>query len=124
MPFVHELSITAREVGNKAVVYLTGAMDHDYEKQFAAALDQPIADGASLTVVSLADLHFADTTLLSCLLFAQRQYRAADVPLVLAGPSKDFVRRIFEVTGTEHWFTFAPTVEAALNGDSEDNGAG
>ncbi|MEU5715330.1 STAS domain-containing protein [Streptomyces sp. NPDC020403] len=78
------------------------------------ALEGAVGTGGRLTVADLSGLTFADSTGLHVLLNAQRGHAEAGVGLVLAGPLRTEVRRLFEVSGTAGAFRFAETVDAAL----------
>ncbi|WP_069174512.1 STAS domain-containing protein [Streptomyces griseus] len=78
------------------------------------ALEGAASTGGRLTVADLSGLAFADSTGLHVLLDAQRGHTEAGVRLVLAGPLRTEVRRLFEVSGTTGAFRFAESVDAAL----------
>ncbi|MEU5208958.1 STAS domain-containing protein [Streptomyces sp. NPDC020742] len=93
------------------VIRITGSLDHDNAELLGEALTHP---DAPRTVVDLSRTEFADSTFLHVLLQAQRQHDGQGRRLVVAGPFHTIVRRLFEVTGTEGYFTLAEDVPSAL----------
>ncbi|MET7361258.1 STAS domain-containing protein [Streptomyces sp. NPDC005562] len=113
-PMVAEVTLARR--GRAAVVRATGALDSEN----VAALDGELARAAELagqsrTVVDLSALEFADSSVLHVLLDAQRRHRAGDRQLVVCGPLRPVVDRLFGVTGTTEFFVLAEDVDTAVN---------
>ena len=70
-------------------------------------------DAVRLLVVDLTRVTFLDSSALGVLVGALRRMRERDRRLTLVEP-RPTVRRIFEITLLDRAFTFAPSVEAAL----------
>lgn len=81
--------------------------------ELAAALRDALCEGKERTVVDLSETDFADSAVLHTLLDARARHERAGVKLVLAGPFRTAVRRLFDVTGTAGAFAMATTVEEA-----------
>ncbi|MFE9933663.1 STAS domain-containing protein [Streptomyces sp. NPDC005533] len=81
------------EAGGVYVVCCSGEFDQDTVGALKAACDHEAAD-AALLVLDVKDVVFADSSFLNTLL-ALRNTR----PLVLAGPLRDQLQRLLEMTG-------------------------
>lgn len=81
--------------------------------ELAEALGAALREGKERTVVDLSETEFADSAVLHTLLDARERHEDAGVELVLAGPFRTPVRRLFDVTGTAAAFAMAASVEEA-----------
>ncbi|MFD6425009.1 STAS domain-containing protein [Streptomyces sp. NPDC060198] len=81
--------------------------------ELAEALGTALREGKERTVVDLSETEFADSAVLHTLLDARARHERAGVRLVLAGPFRTAVRRLFDVTGTADAFAMAMSVEEA-----------
>ncbi|WP_327179307.1 STAS domain-containing protein [Streptomyces sp. NBC_01335] len=97
-----------------ALVRVRGDADENSgAPELAEALGAALRMGKERTVVDLSETEFADSAVLHTLLDARARHERAGVGLVLAGPFRTAVRRLFEVTGTAGAFTMATSVEEA-----------
>ncbi|WEH38461.1 STAS domain-containing protein [Streptomyces sp. NBC_01218] len=97
-----------------ALVRVRGEADEkNGAPELTEALGAALDEGTERTVVDLSETDFADSAVLHTLLDARARYEDAGVKLVLAGPFRAAVRRLFEVTGTVDAFVMAATVEEA-----------
>ncbi|MFQ6143131.1 STAS domain-containing protein [Streptomyces seoulensis] len=95
------------------IVRVTGEFDSDGADDAARCFAVPAEGPAPATVVDLAEVSFADSSLLHTLLTARQRHEEAGVPFVLAAVSP-LVRRLLELTDTARAFTQAPDLAAAL----------
>ncbi|WP_369217865.1 STAS domain-containing protein [Streptomyces flavofungini] len=98
------------------VVSVTGSLDadnvHDLEQELAGSAE---SEGrAEATVIDLSALEFADSSVLHALLAAQRRHKALGKRLVLCGPFRPVVHRLFDVTGTAEFFDMAEDIGTVL----------
>ncbi|MEU6124558.1 STAS domain-containing protein [Streptomyces sp. NPDC047123] len=119
-----DLSVTHR--GPVPVVAAAGSLDADNVDELQTALADACASGAAAdpsapfgprvrTVLDLSGLHFADSSVLHVLLESQRQHRATGKQLVVCGPFRPVVHRLFDVTGTAEFFDLSEDLETALS---------
>ncbi|MER5948707.1 STAS domain-containing protein [Streptomyces sp. NPDC001904] len=93
--------VTRTQRGGTATITLAGHLEWD-----TSGLVEQLREPAPVTIVDLSGLVWADSSLLSTLLHAQREVRREGRRLVLRGPLQPVVRRLFELTGTISYFTF------------------
>ncbi|MGW2224296.1 STAS domain-containing protein [Streptomyces formicae] len=109
-----ELSVARRD--EVPVVTVSGSLDADnvgeLEEALARACETPGA--LSRTVLDLSALDFADSSVLHVLLESQRQHRSSGKRLVVCGPYRPVVHRLFDVTGTAAFFELAGDLDTAL----------
>ncbi|WP_329459318.1 STAS domain-containing protein [Streptomyces sp. NBC_01497] len=104
-------TVVARTTDNGSrIVRATGSLDDENASLLDDALEKADREDARLVVVDLSGVSFADSTVLHVLLRARGRSRR----LVIAGPLSAVVERLFDVTGTRSAFTFAATVQDAL----------
>lgn len=109
-----ELSVARRE--EVAVVTVAGSLDADNMGELQRALARSSEPpGPSRTVLDLSALDFADSPVLHVLLASQRQYRSTGRRLVVCGPCRPVVHRLFDVTGTAEFFELTEDLETALS---------
>ncbi|MFI5659916.1 STAS domain-containing protein [Streptomyces sp. NPDC051684] len=97
------------------IVPLRGDLDFSDGPEIMLALDSARSDaGTTGTLLDLAGLSFADSTLLNLILRAQADYEAAARPFVLCGPYQRPVERLFEVTGVAEVLDLTATRENGL----------
>ncbi|WP_420036402.1 STAS domain-containing protein [Streptomyces sp. cg28] len=102
----HAAVVTRTDDGDTVTIVVGGRLEWD-----DATLAVQLSDVAPVTIVDLRDLTWADSALLNALLHAQRHLRRADGRLILRGPLQPVVRRLFDLTGTASYFTFAEAGE-------------
>ncbi|QKW17992.1 STAS domain-containing protein [Kitasatospora sp. NA04385] len=81
----------------------------DFVQRLTAVLDRP----PRLLVVDLADVTFADSSVLHGLLTAHRRMAEAGGRLVLAGPLREPVRRLLDLASATGYLHVAADAEAA-----------
>ncbi|MFF3431959.1 STAS domain-containing protein [Streptomyces sp. NPDC002602] len=81
------------------VIVCSGELDAATTGPLGEALKAAERDGINKTVVDLAAVSFADSALLNTLVQAHRKQR-----LVIAGPYRPQVARLFQITGTDTFF--------------------
>jgi len=91
------------------VVAVAGELDLHTAAELESALDE--ADRNGRVVVDLTQVTFLDSTALGVLLRASRRREHDPLDLVVDGSE---VRRVFEITGLDRRFTFARSIEEAL----------
>ncbi|MGW5734037.1 MULTISPECIES: STAS domain-containing protein [Streptomyces] len=110
-----ELTVTER--GRASVVSAAGALDADnvgdLEQALARAVDS--SEERVRTILDLSGLEFADSSVLHALLASQRRHRAVGKRLVVCGPYRHVVHRLFEVTGTSAYFELTADLDTALS---------
>ncbi|MGY0021300.1 STAS domain-containing protein [Streptomyces sp. cg35] len=83
-----------------AVVSFRNDLDLTDEAEAALALNTARTDTSSVgTVVDLADLDFADSSLLNLILREHAAHQSVLRPFVLAGPYHSGIQRLLEITG-------------------------
>ncbi|MYT73813.1 MULTISPECIES: STAS domain-containing protein [unclassified Streptomyces] len=102
----HAAVVTRTDDGDTVTIVVGGRLEWD-----DAALTVQLSDVDRVTIVDLRELTWADSALLNALLHAQRQLRRTDGHLILRGPLQPVVRRLFDLTGTASYFTFAEAGE-------------
>ncbi|WP_436776330.1 STAS domain-containing protein, partial [Yinghuangia sp. YIM S09857] len=95
------------------IVRVVGEFDTDETEALAGHLALPPQDAAA-TVVDLAAVDFADSSLLHALLTARHDHLRAGGSLVLAALSP-FVVRLLDLTDTTRAFTVTGTVAEAVD---------
>ncbi|MEU6171880.1 STAS domain-containing protein [Streptantibioticus parmotrematis] len=109
-----ELDVVSGGIADgRFVVRVVGEIDADCCEAFGTALDQALTADADRTVVDVSRTEFADSMFLHLLLDAQRRHRQAGRRLLIAGPFTPVVQRLLEVTGTDSFFTLAPSIGEA-----------
>ncbi|MEU9099957.1 STAS domain-containing protein [Streptomyces sp. NPDC048361] len=106
---MHRNRLAASARSGAAILRLAGEFDVDTVGPVRRALEKAAGDDAvRRTVVDVAGVTFADTSLLNVLLDARKDHH-----LVLAGPVQREVGILLALTGTSGLFTLAPSVAAA-----------
>jgi anti-anti-sigma factor len=100
---------------NVGVVALRGEHEAFSADRLSAQLCTLQEEGCAL-VIDLTETTFIDSSIVSVLLRARDSARSLGVPLVIVLHEGTgwAVRRLFEMTGLDHEFTFAPTRDAAV----------
>jgi anti-sigma B factor antagonist len=93
-----------------ALVMLAGELDTSNVAQLYEELADLTREGVRHIAINLAELEFVDSTGLSALIAVHKRADALGGELVLLSPNRD-VRRLFEVTGIDTYFTIRPTDE-------------
>ncbi len=91
------------------VIVCEGEFDIDSQAVLRQALKTAHSDGVTRTVVDLAGVSFADSSMLNTLIQAHHRQH-----LVLAGPLAPQVTRLLEVSGTYALFTVAADTTSAI----------
>ncbi|MFC8131975.1 STAS domain-containing protein [Streptomyces sp. NPDC057302] len=78
---------------------------------FHRALTHSDSDG---TLLDLAELTFADSTLLGLILHTRTEHERAQRPFVLARPFNTSIQRLLEITGAVDVLPLADTLEEGL----------
>ncbi|MFF3645587.1 STAS domain-containing protein [Streptomyces sp. NPDC002564] len=82
------------------VVSFRNELDLEDTAEATLALSRALTDPETVgTLLDLAGLTFADSTLLNVILRAQAEHQEASRPYVLAGPYQSGIARLLEVTG-------------------------
>ncbi|MGW7090241.1 STAS domain-containing protein [Streptomyces sp. NPDC054871] len=98
-----------------AVVTLRHEIDLQDASAVTAALDRARTHrDTDATLLVLAELTFADSTLLGLILHTSAEHEKAQRPLVLAGPFHTSVRRLLDITGAGDVLTLADTPDEGL----------
>lgn len=108
-----EAEISETVLDGVRIVRVTGEFDSDGADGAARCFAVPASGSARATVVDLAEVTFADSSLLHTLLTARLRHEEAGVPFVLAAVSPP-VLRLLELTDTARVFTRAADLAAAL----------
>ncbi|RAJ39971.1 anti-sigma B factor antagonist/stage II sporulation protein AA (anti-sigma F factor antagonist) [Kitasatospora sp. SolWspMP-SS2h] len=95
------------------VVHPPRELDWECGEDFAADLAAASLRGA-VVVVDLSRTEFADSSALESLLVAHRRQQERGGRLVLAGPLRPVLRRLFHTAGTMEHFVFADDLAGAL----------
>ncbi|MFD3542247.1 STAS domain-containing protein [Streptomyces sp. NPDC058662] len=106
--------VTATTHDGITVVRLRGDLDEDSAPALARTLAEAAASGRARTVVDLSLTTFADSYALHALLDARTTHEAAGTALVLAGPLRPAIRRLFDITGTGSAFRMTDSLETAM----------
>ncbi|MEU8137567.1 STAS domain-containing protein [Streptodolium elevatio] len=115
--------VTVTVLDDLRIVRVAGEFDADETDALTERLALP-PEGSGGTIVDLADVTFADSSLLHTLLTAQADHVRAGIPLVLVRLSP-FVERLLDLTDTARAFRVAGGVpEAADLIRTDDAGVG
>ncbi|MBM9508691.1 STAS domain-containing protein [Actinacidiphila acididurans] len=114
--------MTGQQGGAARVVRAGAELDWEGSQEFARQVRDAVDSGGAGLVVDLSAVAFADSSALHVLLEAHRDLADGGGRLVLAGPLRPEVDRLFEVTMTAGHFEFADDVRAALR--ALDSGRG
>ncbi|MEU0336718.1 STAS domain-containing protein [Streptomyces sp. NPDC006193] len=98
-------------------ITVRGEVDYEENDLWQAAWAEAEDAARPVTVVDLSEVTFADSGLLNALLDAWRRHRAADRELVLLGPLRPSVERLFTLTGTRDHFTITDSRARAMRAD-------
>ncbi|MFJ5809725.1 STAS domain-containing protein [Streptomyces sp. NBC_01426] len=90
---------TLPDLDGTRVIVCSGELDTATAGPLREALKAAELDGVDKTVVDLASVTFADSSLLNTLVQAHRRQR-----LVVVGPYHPQLSRLFQVTGTDIFF--------------------
>ncbi|MCS0634716.1 STAS domain-containing protein [Streptomyces sp. LP05-1] len=104
--------ITGGMEGDAYVLTVAGELDHEDEAEFRDALTVAVQGGSGRLVVDFSGLEFADSTALHGLLSAQRLLAPQRRELVVTGPLRAHVARLFEISGTADQFSLVDSTEA------------
>lgn len=97
------------------IVSLRNDLDLSDGTEVMLALDSARSDpGTAATLLDLAGLTFADSTLLNLILRAHLDHQTAARPFVLAGPYDSAVDRLFDITGVSDVLDLTGSLEDGL----------
>ncbi|WP_345700649.1 STAS domain-containing protein [Kitasatospora terrestris] len=115
----HTRSATGAGPVGVETVRAQGELDWEDAQEFAQRLTTALARSPRLLVVDLAQVTFADSSVLQALLTAHRRTAEDGGRLVLAGPLPEAVRRLLDLASATGYFHIAADAAAAA-----DSGAG
>ncbi|MEU3844276.1 STAS domain-containing protein [Streptomyces sp. NPDC028635] len=98
-------------------ISVRGEVDYDEDDLLQAAWAEAEESARPVTVVDLSQVTFADSGLLNALLEAWHQHRADGRELILLGPFRPPVERLFTLTGTRDHFTVTDSRAQAMRAD-------
>ncbi|GAB1332330.1 STAS domain-containing protein [Streptomyces sp. NPDC093260] len=112
------LTVTPRpHRADLVVLHVAGELDHHTAPLLRQAIDEfPFADSG--LVLDVSDLLYCDSTGLTVFVTAHHRAEAAGSGLVIAG-LRDDLRRVFDITGLDQFFTLRPSTEQAVASVSE-----
>ncbi|MEU9233889.1 STAS domain-containing protein [Streptomyces subrutilus] len=111
---IDEPVVTATTHEGVTVITVGGHWDEDSAPFLTEALDGAVANGSARTVVDLSGTGFADSSILHALFHSQRIHAAAGSALVIAGPLRTAVSRLFEITGAGRALRVTDSLETAM----------
>jgi anti-sigma B factor antagonist len=104
------------------VVAVSGEIDLFTAPEFKQRMSAPIDAGRSTLIVDLSATTFIDSSSLGVLIGAHRRLKLRGGSLVVVCEN-EAIAKTFKITGLDGVFTIAPSVEAALQGDSPEDAA-
>lgn len=104
-PHERAFSWVARESDSELTVSFSGELDLAIVPECSAGLREPISGSATVIVLDLSAVTFADTTALRFLIDTKRQVEADGKRLFLKETSSAVVR-LFEAAGLTSWFDY------------------
>ncbi|KAA0934659.1 STAS domain-containing protein [Streptomyces apricus] len=107
--------ITGHVERDAFVIRVAGEVESDDDEAFEEAWDEADAQGLAVTVVDLSQVRFGNSGLLNELLRGRSRHLLAGRSFVVAGPLSPPVERLFSVTGVYEHFTFAQSLDSALD---------
>ncbi|MFJ9036971.1 STAS domain-containing protein [Streptomyces sp. NPDC102406] len=103
-------SIELTHQGRLAVVSFRDTIELEEQDEATSVLAHARTDtSTAATLLDLAELTFADSTLLNVILRAHTEHQRAARPFVLTGPYHSGVQRLFEITGVTGVLELAAT---------------
>jgi anti-sigma B factor antagonist len=102
------------------VVAVSGEIDLFTAPEFKQRMSAPIDAGRSNLIVDLSGTTFIDSSSLGVLIGAHRRLKLRGGSLVVVCEN-EAIAKTFKITGLDGVFTIAPSVEAALQGDSPED---
>lgn len=106
--------VTATTDEGVTVITVSGHLDEDGAPLLVEALAEAAARGPARTVVDLSGAGFADSSVLHALFQGQEIHAVAGGALVIAGPLRTAVDRLFAVTGAGLALRVADSLETAM----------
>ncbi|MFJ5228539.1 STAS domain-containing protein [Kitasatospora sp. NPDC088391] len=110
----HVRSGSGAEPEDVETLRAAGELDWEDGQEFVRRLSAAAERAPRLLVVDLAGVTFADSSVLHGLLLAHRRTADAGGRLVLAGPLREPVRRLLELSSAVGYLHLAPDTAAAL----------
>lgn len=108
------MDIKLREVGDVAVLNLSGRLDLANGSTLKDQLKQLFTDGKSQIHLNLAEVEFINSSGLGALVSIMKEVRLIKGRLTLSNPAS-YVQEIFEITQLSHIFEIYSTEEEALS---------
>ncbi|WP_394428267.1 STAS domain-containing protein [Streptomyces sp. SGAir0957] len=103
-------SIELTQQERVVIVSFRNTIELEEQDEAGLALSDARTDtSTAATLLDLADLTFADSTLLNLILRAHADHQEQARPFVLAGPYHSGVQRLFEITGVTEVLELAGT---------------
>ncbi|MFI0242202.1 STAS domain-containing protein [Streptomyces sp. NPDC016845] len=103
-------SIELTQQERVVIVSFRNTIELEEQDEAGLALSDARTDtSTSATLLDLADLTFADSTLLNLILRAHADHQEQARPFVLSGPYHSGVQRLFEITGVTEVLELAGT---------------
>ncbi|MFI2645494.1 STAS domain-containing protein [Streptomyces sp. NPDC018610] len=99
------------------VLRVAGELDHHTAPSLRQAIDEFPFDESGL-ILDVSDLLYCDSTGLTVFVLARHRAEAAGSVLAIAG-LRDDLRRVFDITGLDQFFTLHPSTEQAVASVSE-----
>ena len=112
-----DLVLSTSQVGDLAVVTVSGEVDLDTASQLGDHALEAVRDVAPHVVLDLTGVSFMDSTGLKVLLSIQRRAELAGGSFTVVGPSRS-VRKILALTGLDQTFAIYETVDEASSARS------
>ena len=118
-----DFEIADRKVDDDThLVAVSGEIDLFTAPEFKQRMSAPIDAGRTHLVVDLSATTFIDSSSLGVLIGAHRRLKLRGGSLVVVCEN-EAIAKTFKITGLDGVFTIAPTVEAALAGESPEDAA-
>jgi len=108
------MDIKLREVGDVAVLNLSGRLDLANGSTLKDQLKQLFADSKNQIHLNLAEVEFINSSGLGALVSIMKEVRLIKGRLTLSNPAS-YVQEIFEITQLSHIFEIYSTEEEALS---------
>ncbi|WP_100838277.1 STAS domain-containing protein [Kitasatospora fiedleri] len=117
----HTHGATGADPADVETVRARGELDWEDAQEFVRRLTTALERPPRLLVVDLAEVTFADSSVLHGLLIAHGRMADAGGRLVLAGPLREPVRRLLDLSSATGYLHLAADAETAVRSASGPN---
>ncbi len=114
------MKVTAKNLGNIAILEIEGEIDAEYAPQFKKSLAKLSLERQKKIILDLNKVTFVDSTGLGVMISLMRQLKEQEGELRLVGLQEE-VRSVFEITRLYKVFEICSSIEEAVKDIKKGN---